>query len=207
MTSSPLSPVLTNFVPSDVVPKAVASATCEMARELLIVDRTAAPPGEGISSTQTSSATHDSSRRVELAEQHQLQQGGHAADYVARRAGDAGEVWRVDSGRQRQRAAGEGMKWLWTMLMLAWRRGGWRGAVTLAWDASPSAAVAGYRLYYGTNYADVSVRDQRRAGADAVGGAAASRAVVLCGDGLRHATGWSRTSAVKCRGRASRCRR
>ena len=42
------------------VPAGVASAVCEMARELLIVDRTAAPPGEGISSTQTSSATHDS---------------------------------------------------------------------------------------------------------------------------------------------------
>jgi hypothetical protein len=59
VTSTPLSPVLTNYVPSDVVPKGVASAVCEMARELLIVDRTAAPPGEGISSTQTSSATHD----------------------------------------------------------------------------------------------------------------------------------------------------
>ncbi len=51
--------MLTNFVPSDLVPKAVASAVCEMARELLIADRTAAPPGEGISSTQTSQATHD----------------------------------------------------------------------------------------------------------------------------------------------------
>ena len=60
VTSTPLSPVLTNFVPSDAVPQAVASAVCEMARELLIADRTAAPPGEGISSTQTSSATHDS---------------------------------------------------------------------------------------------------------------------------------------------------
>ena len=35
-------------VASDVVPKAVADATCEMARELVIVDRTAAPAGEGI---------------------------------------------------------------------------------------------------------------------------------------------------------------
>jgi hypothetical protein len=60
VTSTPLSPVLTNFVPSDEVPRPVAAAVCEMARELLIVDRTAAPPGEGISSTQTSSATHDS---------------------------------------------------------------------------------------------------------------------------------------------------
>lgn len=36
------------FVASSVVPKAVAAATCEMARELLIADRTAAPSGEGL---------------------------------------------------------------------------------------------------------------------------------------------------------------
>ncbi|HNZ74488.1 MAG TPA: hypothetical protein PKN20_00020 [Verrucomicrobiota bacterium] len=60
VTSSLQSPVLSSFVPNDEVPAGVASAVCEMARELLIVDRTAAPPGEGISSTQTSSATHDS---------------------------------------------------------------------------------------------------------------------------------------------------
>ena len=36
------------FVDNDKVPKAVADATCEMARELLIADRTAAPPGEGL---------------------------------------------------------------------------------------------------------------------------------------------------------------
>jgi len=47
-----------NFVPYNSVPAAVVQATCEMARELLIVDRTAAPPGEGISATQTSQATH-----------------------------------------------------------------------------------------------------------------------------------------------------
>jgi hypothetical protein len=35
-------------VPENVVPKAVVQATCEMARELLITDRTAAPPGEGL---------------------------------------------------------------------------------------------------------------------------------------------------------------
>jgi len=40
------------------VPKAIVDATCELARELLIVDRTAAPAGEGLSyanvgSTQT----------------------------------------------------------------------------------------------------------------------------------------------------------
>jgi len=45
-------------VESDVVPAAVVRATCEMARELLIVDRTAAAPGEGISATQTSQASH-----------------------------------------------------------------------------------------------------------------------------------------------------
>ena len=43
---------------SDAVPKAVVDATCEMARELLIADRTAAPAGEGLKylndgSTQT----------------------------------------------------------------------------------------------------------------------------------------------------------
>jgi hypothetical protein len=36
------------LVASTVVPKGVVEATCEMARELLLVDRTAAPPGEGI---------------------------------------------------------------------------------------------------------------------------------------------------------------
>ena len=47
-----------NFVEPDLVPAAVVRATCEMARELLIVDRTAAPPGEGIGATQTSQASH-----------------------------------------------------------------------------------------------------------------------------------------------------
>ena len=47
-------PVLTSlllydpFVPTSVVPKAVVQATCELARELLIADRTAAPAGEGL---------------------------------------------------------------------------------------------------------------------------------------------------------------
>jgi hypothetical protein len=36
------------FVLADVVPKGVIEATCEMARELLIADRTASPPGEGL---------------------------------------------------------------------------------------------------------------------------------------------------------------
>jgi hypothetical protein len=61
VTSTTLSPVLTNFVPSTLVPQAVASAVCEMARELLIADRTAAPAGEGVESTATSSHTKTSS--------------------------------------------------------------------------------------------------------------------------------------------------
>ena len=36
-------------VPENSVPKPVVEATCELARELLIVDRTAAPVGEGLS--------------------------------------------------------------------------------------------------------------------------------------------------------------
>lgn len=58
---SVLLPMLSNFVDYNVVPPAVVQATCEMARELLVVDRTAAPPGEGIDSTQTASAHHDAS--------------------------------------------------------------------------------------------------------------------------------------------------
>jgi hypothetical protein len=45
-------------VEPDVVPAAVLAATCEMARELLIADRTGAPAGEGIAATQSSTATH-----------------------------------------------------------------------------------------------------------------------------------------------------
>jgi hypothetical protein len=37
-----------NCVESNVVPKAIADATCEMARELLVADRTATPDGEGL---------------------------------------------------------------------------------------------------------------------------------------------------------------
>ena len=61
VTSTTLSPVLTNFVPSTQVPQPVAFAVCEMARELLIVDRTAAPAGEGVESTATSTHTKTSS--------------------------------------------------------------------------------------------------------------------------------------------------
>jgi len=37
-----------NWVPENTVPKNVVAATCELARELLIADRTAAPAGEGL---------------------------------------------------------------------------------------------------------------------------------------------------------------
>lgn len=43
-----LLPIPSDFVRFDSVPKAVIQATCEMARELLIADRTAAPIGEGL---------------------------------------------------------------------------------------------------------------------------------------------------------------
>ena len=36
------------WVPSDVVPARVVQATCELARELILADRTTAPPGEGV---------------------------------------------------------------------------------------------------------------------------------------------------------------
>jgi hypothetical protein len=53
ITISVLVPFLGTFVEPDLVPKAVVDATCEMARELLIADRTAAPPGEGITTFHT----------------------------------------------------------------------------------------------------------------------------------------------------------
>lgn len=53
-TASVLGWVSDTFVEPDVVPVLVVQATCEMARELIIADRTAAAPGEGISSTWTS---------------------------------------------------------------------------------------------------------------------------------------------------------
>ena len=43
-----LLPIPSDYVRYDSVPKAVVQATCEMARELLIADRTAAPAGEGL---------------------------------------------------------------------------------------------------------------------------------------------------------------
>jgi hypothetical protein len=43
------------------------------------------------------------------------------------------------------------MKWLWAMLMLVCAAASGAERVTLAWDPSPSAAVSGYRVYWGTN--------------------------------------------------------
>jgi hypothetical protein len=43
-----LLPIPSDFVRFDSVPKAVVQAACEMARELLIADRTTAPAGEGL---------------------------------------------------------------------------------------------------------------------------------------------------------------
>ena len=43
------------------------------------------------------------------------------------------------------------MKWLLTMLMLVCAGAAGAERLTLAWDPSSSAAVSGYRLYYGTN--------------------------------------------------------
>ena len=37
-----------SFLPETAVPAAVVSATCELARELLVTDRTASPAGEGL---------------------------------------------------------------------------------------------------------------------------------------------------------------
>ena len=45
---SVLLPIPYDYVQYDTVPKAVVQATCEMARELLITDRTGAPAGEGL---------------------------------------------------------------------------------------------------------------------------------------------------------------
>jgi len=42
-----------SYVDSNVVPKNVVDATCELARELLITDRTAPAPGEGVHSNYT----------------------------------------------------------------------------------------------------------------------------------------------------------
>jgi hypothetical protein len=46
--ASCLDPDGTEDLPMEAVPQAVADATCELARELLVTDRTAAPEGEGL---------------------------------------------------------------------------------------------------------------------------------------------------------------
>jgi hypothetical protein len=43
-----LLPIPSDYLEYDKVPRAVVQAVCEMARELLVVDRTAAPDGEGL---------------------------------------------------------------------------------------------------------------------------------------------------------------
>jgi hypothetical protein len=45
---SVLLPMPADYVPYNSVPKAVVQATCELARELLVADRTQPPPGEGL---------------------------------------------------------------------------------------------------------------------------------------------------------------
>lgn len=50
----PVGPV---YLSADVVPPCVVQATCEMARELLKVDRTGAPQGEGLKSSAVSGST------------------------------------------------------------------------------------------------------------------------------------------------------
>ena len=55
VTVSALQPILSDFVPYDSVPKAVVQATCEVARTLLVEDRTANPVGEGLKFSALSS--------------------------------------------------------------------------------------------------------------------------------------------------------
>lgn len=43
------------------------------------------------------------------------------------------------------------MRWFWTTLVLAWAAAAGAQQLALAWDASASTKVGGYRLYYGTN--------------------------------------------------------
>ena len=52
-----LGPMVSNCVPYDSVPEAVVQATCELGRELIIEDRTAAPPGEGLATVINGSVT------------------------------------------------------------------------------------------------------------------------------------------------------
>ena len=59
MDATLLASLSSNFVLSSVVPAPVANAACEMARELLIRDRTAAPAGEGLDTVTTASSSHN----------------------------------------------------------------------------------------------------------------------------------------------------
>jgi hypothetical protein len=56
-----LGPAAPLYISSDVVPPCVIAATCEMARELLITDRTGPPLGEGLKSAAIKLATSPSS--------------------------------------------------------------------------------------------------------------------------------------------------
>jgi len=80
-----------NFVEANVVPKAVVQATCEMARELLILDRTTAPPGEGLNYTYTGTdGTGYSKRDKRPIISHVAQ--AMLAKYGALMGGDSGSV-------------------------------------------------------------------------------------------------------------------
>ena len=74
-------------VADNVVPKAVVAATCEMARELLIADRTTAPAGEGlkyqnIGTTQTGYDKTD--RRAVISRVAQAMLGKYGAQISAK---------------------------------------------------------------------------------------------------------------------------
>ena len=75
-----------NYVDSNIVPKAVVDATCELARELLVADRTAAPPGEGlkyenVGTTQTGYDKTD--RRPVISRVAQAMLGSMARSWMA----------------------------------------------------------------------------------------------------------------------------
>ncbi len=52
-----LGPAAPLYLSSDVVPPCVVQATCELAREFLVTDRTGPPLGEGLKSASTKTAT------------------------------------------------------------------------------------------------------------------------------------------------------
>jgi hypothetical protein len=54
MGAGPMAP---QYLSSNTVPQCVIDATCELARELLLTDRTAAPQGEGLKSSAVSGST------------------------------------------------------------------------------------------------------------------------------------------------------